>query len=132
MYNIETTLRTLTTEINKTNKAISTYKKELRGLKNNTVIDENKTVRWNREEVERKRAEIQNKIEELNNDNKKVYSQIHEEIINYIIQKYNMTYNKAKFIVDKVYDDDDCYNYHEIIIKSEFYADLIKDFLAIK
>lgn len=67
-------------------------------LKPDTVIDEEKSVRWNREEVERLNKEHDETVAELNTKRNKARDALYEHIYEYIIDEVGKNCSRRKAI----------------------------------
>ena len=78
--------------------------------KANEIIDEEKSVRWNREEIERRNAIYYKEVENLNTKRNIARDDMYNMIYSYIIAETNCKCdkNKAKIIWEYVY----CENRH--------------------
>ena len=64
-----------------------------------TIIDEEKSVRWNREEVERRRMAYEDEVKRLNTEKNKRIENAKKEVIDYIAQQ-GLEEEKAKLLFD--------------------------------
>ena len=77
----------------------------IRKYKANEIIDEEKSVRWNREEIERRNAIYDKEVANLNTKRNIARDDMYNMIYAYIIAETNCkcNENKAKIIWDYVY-----------------------------
>lgn len=75
-------------------------------LKEGTVIDENKSVKWNREEVERINALRDEELKKLNTAKNLERTKLEEEIVKKLADEGKITYAKAKKIYSYAYSQD--------------------------
>lgn len=71
--------------------------------KEGTIFDENKSVKWNREEVNRLNDIYNEEVKELNRKKNAMYNEVYNDIIEYIIKETNVKKNMAIKIYDYVY-----------------------------
>lgn len=94
-------------------------------FKPNHIFDEDKSVKWNREEVERRNNNIYKQRQEDKKEKAKLYNDVEESIKKYIVQQINVTEEKAikiyNFVFeDGIYNDNDFYRLDTLL-------DLFKD-----
>jgi len=65
-----------------------------------TVLDEEKSVRWNREEVERLRAAYDNKVKELNQQKNKIDDAFKTKFIQLLSEDNSLTVDEGKLVYD--------------------------------
>jgi hypothetical protein len=75
-------------------------------LKEGTVIDENKTVKWNKEEVNRINALREEEIKKLNTAKNLERDKLEDEIVKKLAEEGNISYAKAKKIYGYAYSQD--------------------------
>lgn len=75
-------------------------------LKEGTVIDENKSVKWNREEVKRINALRDDELKKLNTAKNLERDKLEDEIVKKLADEGKITYTKAKKIYSYVYSQD--------------------------
>lgn len=63
--------------------------------KKDTVIDEYKSVKWNREEVERQRAAFEKRVEELNKWKNILCNQYEVRMITLLAKDYGISYDES-------------------------------------
>lgn len=101
-------------------------KPDWRKPKEGTIFDEDKSVKWNREEVLRKQEEYDNEVKRLNTEKHKRRDMLEKEAHEVIKSEMkNITLEDAKKIFDYAYDERyDC-GYRDVI---SFIYDLIEVF----
>lgn len=81
----------------------------------NAIIDEDKTVRWNREEVQRRNDEYRAERDRLYS----LYCEANENCVKsakrYIMDELGIDYDKASVVWNRLYDDDHAYGYQEVL-----------------
>lgn len=80
-----------------------------------TVIDEDKSVRWNREEVERRNLEFENEVKELNRKKNLLYTEFVFMVKTYIVEETNVDENRANKIWGYLSLNYHSYGLHECI-----------------
>lgn len=100
--------------------------KDLQKYKEGTVIDEEKSVRWNREEVERRNAAYAEEVATLNTKRNKARDTLYEKIYVYIMDEVGSkcTREKAKAIWDLAYENGHSYGINECKIYMDELIDL--------
>ena len=85
---------------------------EWKYLPKDLVIDENKSVKWNREEIERRREAYQTARKNKDNEIANALKEVNDAIKEYIQQNYNITDKKYYKMLYFLYEhDEDTYNY---------------------
>lgn len=78
-----------------------------RKYKIGTIFDEEKSVKWNREEVERKNFEFENAVKQLNREKNLLYTELISMVSSYIIVETGVSVEKSEKIWNYLYS-----NYH--------------------
>lgn len=92
-------------------------------VKTGTVIDEDKSVRWNREEVERLKTAREEEIKRLNRKKNKAINDATNQVVKLIAKELNTSTDKAQILWDFIYN-----KYHafgEMFNHIDEYIDLI-------
>lgn len=95
----------------------------------NHIFDEDKSVKWNKEEVNRRNAEIRNERSNLQTSRYKAINDAEIEIIEYLCKNYpNINKNVVKKIYNKIYNESfrDRFEYH-----IQYVIDECEEFLSI-
>ena len=91
-----------------------------------TVLDEDKSVKWNREEVLRLREAYDEEVKRLNTIKNKMCDNAYGTVLKYISQETGLSEEKAKrfwnFVYNKFHANDDLFWHLDELI--EFYNDL--------
>lgn len=90
------------------------------------IIDEDKTVRWNREEVERLQKLYEEEVKKLNTDKNKRRDSLYEELYKTIKKEVgNITIEDAKAIFNYAYEQGHSYGYNEVFSSLDDIMDLV-------
>lgn len=91
------------------------------------VIDENQSVKWNREKVLEHNKKHDEEVERLNYERNKFRDCIHEKIYDYIKSEIslNMSTRQARIIYEKAYEEKHSYGIYSVLD----YIDEIIDFI---
>lgn len=86
--------------------------------KTGDIIDENQTVRWNREEVERRRAEYDAKVKDLNTKKNQWRDTLEKELYERMVLDFNgkITTKGAARIFAQAYEDGHAHGISEVFI----------------
>lgn len=95
-------------------------------LAEGTVIDEEKSVRWNREEVERRNALREQEIIDLRNARNSVQANLEEEIVHKFAKEYDVPFESVKKIYDYAFLQDHAYGIRDVINTAENLIELFK------
>ena len=96
-----------------------------RKMKSDEIINEDKTVRWNREQVIKNNEEHEKEVKMLNQEKNSKLIKFKELCYSYIIQETNVSIEKAKQIYSYLYNE---YGELKTIIESlDNLLDLFKD-----
>ena len=85
------------------------------------IFDEDKSVKWNREEVERHNAEYQRRVAELNTERNKKF----EEVVGLVVEKiqdevgHNLSKKKGRAIWDYAYSSSKSYGFDSVLATLE-------------
>ena len=91
-----------------------------------TILDEDKSVRWNREEVERIREEYTEEVKRLNRERNKKYTEVIEQIVEFISEETGLSNEKAKILWEFTYGHHHAYG-DTLFNYLEEYCDLYND-----
>lgn len=86
----------------------SSYSLQRRLLKPDTIIDDDQTVRWNREQVECRNASIRKQIEEIRNNNIKQHQIFKCHLFEAANKEYRLNNNQCEMIYNKLMSELDC------------------------
>ncbi len=94
------------------------------------IFDENKTVKWNREQRIKHNDSIGELIEQWNEERKVVESKLHSDVVDFIVNCYGLTEAQAKLIESEVYaDKHSCMS--DYFYSVDKFAELVKDIIAL-
>lgn len=91
-----------------------------------TILDEEKSVRWNREEVSRLQEEYTEEVKRLNRERNKKYVEVIEKIIAFIAEETGLSNEKAKILWEFTYGHHHAYG-DTLFNYLEEYCDLYND-----
>lgn len=99
-----------------------------------TVIDEEKSVRWNREEVDRLRAEYDKKASELKREKDLKFNELKREILNKIVDELDnkITKESALTILNRSWEDGHSYGINQVFIELNKNIEFIENILNTK
>ena len=100
-------------------------------LSSNYITDENKSVKWNREQVEINNKNYKNKVKELNTRKNKRRDEILNDIYKYIQEEvgHGISLNSAIKIWNYAYEREHDYGIFDIKCCLDYVTDLISDIL---
>ena len=97
-------------------------------LSSNYVIDENQSVKWNKEEVERRNQQSREDLLKSQKEAAEVYKNLLDEIYTYYKEEYPeilKSFAQFKYIWERSNDDSLCYGYHSVM---EYFEGRLDDF----
>ena len=95
--------------------------------KNGDVIDEDKSVKWNREEVTRLQNDYDEEVKKLNTEKNKCRDDLYKELYKVIRKEVGgITINDAQQIFQYAYSEGHSYGYNEVFIKLDELIPLIR------
>lgn len=97
--------------------------------KNNDVIDEDKSVKWNREEVKRLRESFEKRVVELNKYKNKLISEYKYRFITLLSKNNNISYNESFKIWEYAYSESCSSGIKYVVFKYEEIVNLYNDLL---
>lgn len=98
-------------------------------LKPDTVIDEDKSVKWNREEVQRQNDLYEQEVKELNSKKNRLRDSLYDEIYEKISYELDIPKDKAKPIWAYAYNEGHSYGVHGVVQLVMELIDLFNDVL---
>lgn len=96
-----------------TNKMPSPY--DLKSYSKNHIFDEDKSVKWNKEQVELKNKEKHDAIKKYREESYRLSSQLDEDIKKAIAKEYTFNEKQAEIVFIHAYQEHHSYGYGEII-----------------
>ena len=100
-------------------------------LSSNYVIDENQSVKWNKEEVERRNQQSREDLLKSQKEAAEVYKNLLDEIYTYYKEEYPeilKSFAQFKYIWERSNDDSLCYGYHSVMEDFEGRLDDFEEF----
>lgn len=98
-------------------------------LKPDTVINEDKSVKWNREEVQRQNDLYEQEVKDLNTKKNKVRDSLYDEVIEKIADETDLPKDKVKPIWSYAYAESHSYGIRSVVSTVEELIDLFNDVL---
>lgn len=98
-------------------------------LKPDTVIDENKSVKWNREEVQRQNDLYEQEVKDLNTKKNKFRDSLYDEVIEKIADETDLPKDKVESIWFYAYGKSHHYGIHSVVDTVRELIDLFNDVL---
>ena len=111
---------------------MSAYKKANPKLKETDVLDEEQSVRWNKEEVKRRNLSRESKIASFTAALNQCNKDITEQIKKYICGNWGFKEQTAEIIYRNAYEKGHAYGYREVLIYVDENADMVNDCLEIE
>ena len=97
-----------------------------RKYKTGDIFDEDKSVRWNREEVERRNKLHEEEVKRLNTEKNQLFIKWIDAVYDYIIQETGVKKGKAKNIYNYLYEEYHSYGLLEVLAHLDNLLDLFK------
>lgn len=94
----------------------------------NHVFDEDKSVKWNKEQVVLKNKERTDKREEYRKESNKLENQLREDISNAIAEEYGFNKEQADIILGYAYEQHHSSGYYEVINSLGELCDVFESF----
>lgn len=98
-----------------------------RKMKTGEVIDENKSVKWNRDQVCKNNEEYEQEVKRLNTEKNNLLVKFQSHCCSYIMQETGVSLEKAKKIYLYIYMEKHSYGLHEAITALDDLLVLFKD-----
>ena len=94
------------------------------------IFDEEKSVKWNREEVVRRNAIYEANKKAHYQDGYEKEKLFKKDLIQAIVDENDFDEKGASIIYSKAYADGHAYGYNEVIIKAETLADFVNEVMG--
>lgn len=107
------------------------YRPAKKYLKEGTILDENQSVVWNREQVELSRKEYDKAIKELREKHARIEAKARAAAYQYIQENLDSDFptEKCAILFGKAYERGHSSGYHEIMYYVDEYIDFLNDML---
>lgn len=128
MKELNEIIRTKEKEIENLYKGQALLRQKSQEMHATTCIDEERSVRWNREEIERRRKDIDDKIAQTNTKIGACTADINQAIIEYIMQEYHMNEKQAQFLFNSAYEDSHSAGYYAVAERTDELAKLVDEY----
>ena len=105
--------------------------KKYKMLSSNYVIDENQSVKWNKEEVEKRNQQCREDLIKSQKEIAEVYQQLLNEIFDYYKEEYPeilKSFAQFKYIWERALDESLTYGYHSVMEDFEGRLDDFEEF----
>ena len=107
--------------------ALATIPEDIKKYGKNHIFDEDKSVKWNREEVEKRNAVYENKRLELQDKRLSSFDTFYQSIIIYVQEELSVSQKKAKKIVEYCWQEKHSYGVNDFLIMVEELIDVFMD-----
>ncbi len=97
--------------------------KQRSALKEGTTFDEEKSVRWNREELDRRKRSLAGKYGSLQKKCNDVENKVREAIIQYLRDEWGFTEQVAIAVYGKAYEEGHSGGFYEILAEAQCFAE---------
>ena len=94
------------------------------------IFDEEKSVRWNREEGTRRRQQYQDEIREYRKACGEMQIRFRHDIISFLKDEYHFNESESELIADKAYERGHSVGYYEVLHQTQELADFCEEFIA--
>ena len=106
------------------------YPKKTESMKYGYISDEEKSVRWNKEQVELNKVVYQNKIDEYQKEENKRFELFKTDLIAVISYIADLKENQAEVIFNKAWEEGHSEGLEEVIIQAEELTYFITDIIG--
>jgi len=103
------------------------YKPSLKKYKEGHIFDENKSVKWNREEVIRQNNLFFEEFENLKKQEKKDWKELMNQLYSYLEKEYDLNHNQIEKLYSFAYEDAHSEGIRNVLIVFDELADLYFD-----
>ena len=105
-----------------------TYPRKSEIMKDGYITDENKSVKWNKEQVIKNQKEYNNEMTLYQKENERLAKLFEEDVINYIKNEFNYNEKAAKFILSEAWERGHSYGLQQVINEVTDLVEFIYDF----
>ena len=103
--------------------------------KTGDVIDEDKSVRWNREEVEKRKQAREEEVRRLNKEKTELYKLYDDGLLKLLIEEYKPEYKmkleEARILYRKAYADEHSFGVYTVVAEFRGLADMYISLLKV-
>jgi len=102
-------------------------------VKDGYIFDEDKSVKWNREEVERKNIEVDKTIKAYKKLSSMGAEDFQTDVVEYLVNSFDIKDNKqiAEKIFSKAYEDGHSNGYYEVFSQATDIGSFVEDILRL-
>ena len=100
--------------------------------KKTDIIDEDKSVKWNREEIERRIAARDNEVKRLNRQYNQIINMYPKAICDNLADTYDLSDAEIKKIWDFYYEDNHGEGFYNVYVNCESLCEFYTDCLALR
>ena len=104
------------------------YPRKNETMKEGYVTDEDKSVKWNKEQVQNNIQNYHAKIDAYHKEGIRVYTLFEQDVINYIKKVYNFKEDAIKFLLGEAWEEGHSDGLDSVIYKLEDLIELVIDF----
>lgn len=90
-------------------------------------IDENKSVKWNREEIARRNQHVEDELKRFKQQINEFEKNINQDILFYIQENYGLNEKTASLVFQQAYEDGHPSGPYEVISYAQTYAQFATD-----
>lgn len=103
-------------------------------LSSNHVIDENQSVKWNKDEVEKRNKQCREDLIKSQKEVAEVYQQLLNEIFDYYKEEYPeilKSFAQFNYIWERAVDESLTYGYHSVMVDFEDRLEDLEEFMKL-
>lgn len=104
------------------------YPRKNKTMKEGYITDEDKSVKWNREQVQNNIAEYHNKIDLYHKEGNRLSNLFEQDVINYIKKHYDFKEDAIKFLLGEAWEKGHANGLEDVISELEDLIELVIDF----
>lgn len=102
-------------------------KRKMKKFSANHIFDEEKSVRWNKEEVIRRNLKIEEDIKKASDDYSKAENEFFDMVMENAMLNYGFTRPMVEKVWGKAYEDSHSSGYRSVVVSFENYLDFIHE-----